>query len=63
MYVIDPQGVLRYMGGIDDRPTTSQSDVEGASNYVRAALADMRAGKPVETPVARAYGCSVKYAS
>ena len=63
MYVIDPQGVLRYMGGIDDKPTARHSDVKGANNYVRAALADMRAGREVSTPVARAYGCSVKYGS
>lgn len=63
MYVIDRDGMLAFMGGIDDRPTARWSDVEGATNYVRLALADLAAGQPVGTPVARAYGCSVKYGS
>lgn len=63
MYVIDDNGVLRYMGGIDDRPTSYHGDVEGANNYVRAALSEMKAGRQVSNPVARPYGCSVKYGS
>jgi len=62
MYVIDKVGHLMYAGAIDDRPTTRRSDVPGAHNYVRAALDDMAAGRPVQTPVTRAYGCTVKYA-
>jgi peroxiredoxin len=62
MYVIDKAGVLEYAGAIDDRPTTRPSDVPGAQNYVRLALASVAAGQPVKTPVTRAYGCTVKYA-
>ena len=62
MYVIDKAGTLAYAGAIDDRPTSRQSDVPGAHNYVRAALASVAAGEPVKTPVTRAYGCTVKYA-
>jgi peroxiredoxin len=61
MYVIDDAGILVYMGGIDDRPTANQADIEGASNFVRLAMADLAAGNPVGTPVTRPYGCSVKY--
>jgi peroxiredoxin len=61
MYVIDGEGILRYMGGIDDRPSTSQRDIAGAKNYVRAALADLSAGREVAEAVTRPYGCSVKY--
>jgi peroxiredoxin len=61
LYVIDGSGTLVYMGGIDDRPTTSPADIPGAKNHVRAALADLAAGKPVATAVTRPYGCSVKY--
>ena len=61
MYVIDAAGTLVYMGGIDDRPTANWADVDGATNYVRAALDDVAAGRPVATPTARPYGCSVKY--
>ncbi len=63
MYVIDRDGRLVYMGGIDDRPTTKPADVEGARNYVAAALADLAAGRSVETSSTRPYGCSVKYRS
>ena len=62
MYVITRDGTLAYAGAIDDRPTSRRSDVEGAHNYVRAALAAVAAGQPVKVPVTRAYGCSVKYA-
>jgi len=62
MYVIDKNGLLVYAGAIDDRPTTRRADVQGAHNYVRAALADVAAGRAVQTPVTRAYGCTVKYA-
>lgn len=63
MYIVDATGKLVYMGGIDDKPTASQADLKGARNYVRAALADIAANRPVATPVSRPYGCSVKYAS
>jgi len=49
------------MGGIDDRPTTDPADVERAENYVRLAMTDLAAGRPVSNPVTRPYGCSVKY--
>ena len=62
MYVIDKAGVLVYAGAIDDRPTARRKDVEGANNYVRAALQSVMAGQPVKTPQTRAYGCTVKYA-
>ncbi|MBK1645346.1 thioredoxin family protein [Thiocapsa imhoffii] len=61
MYLIDESGVLVYMGGIDDKPTTNQADLEGANNFVRAAMADLAAGQPIAVPVTRPYGCSVKY--
>jgi len=61
MYVVDKTGMLVYAGAIDDRPTTRRSDVQGANNYVRAALDSVATGQPVKTPVTRAYGCTVKY--
>ena len=62
MFVINPQGQLIYEGAIDDRPTTDESDIAGATNYVTAALEDAMAGKPVTVATSRPYGCSVKYA-
>ena len=61
MRVIDGDGVLRFVGGIDDRPTSKVEDLDGANNHVRAALADLEAGRPVRTAFATPYGCSVKY--
>jgi peroxiredoxin len=63
MYVIDPSGKLVYAGGIDDKRSTNPSDVKGAKNFVKAALDETLAGKPVTTSSAVPYGCSVKYAS
>lgn len=54
MYVVTRDGVLVYAGAIDDRPTSRRSDVEGAQNYVRAALAAVAAGQPVKVPLTRA---------
>lgn len=63
MYVIDPKGTLVYAGAIDNKPTASTSDIAGATNHVKAALAEALAGKPVSVAQTRAYGCSVKYPS
>lgn len=61
MFVIDAKGRVAYMGAIDDRPTSKADEAKGATNYVLAALADVRAGRAVAQPVTRPYGCSVKY--
>ena len=61
MYVIDPKGKLIYSGAIDNRATTDLDDVKGADNYVSDALTAAMAGRPVQTPATRPYGCSVKY--
>jgi len=63
MYVIDPSGKLVYAGGIDDKRSSKPADIPGAKNFVRAALTESLAGKPVSTPTAAPYGCSIKYAS
>ena len=61
MYVIDPKGTLVYVGAIDDKRSTREADVKTAKNYVRAALGDAMAGKPVATASTSPYGCTVKY--
>lgn len=63
MYVINPDGELLYRGGIDDKPTTDQADIEGATNYVRGALNAAMNGEEVSPKRAEPYGCTVKYAS
>jgi hypothetical protein len=62
MFIISGEGVILYQGAIDDRPSARASTLEGANNYVRAALADIAAGRPVQTATTTPYGCSVKYA-
>ena len=59
--IIDPQGVLRYSGAIDDKPTPRAGDIAGATNYVRAALDAGLAAKPIAVAQTQPYGCSVKY--
>lgn len=63
MFVIDRAGRIAYMGGIDDRPFADPESLKGAKPYVAMALADLKAGRPVATPVSQPYGCSVKYNS
>lgn len=62
MFIISGEGVVLYQGAIDDRPSARPSTLEGANNYVRAALADIAAGRAVQTAETTPYGCSVKYA-
>ena len=59
--IIDPEGVLRYAGAIDDRRTSSAEDIAGATNYVRAALDSGLAGRPIAVAQTQPYGCEVKY--
>jgi peroxiredoxin len=61
MYVIDRAGNLAYMGGIDDIVSADPADIPRATAYVRIALSEVLAGKPVQQAVTRPYGCSVKY--
>jgi peroxiredoxin len=61
MFVIDPSGTVVYEGAIDDKRSARTSDRASAHNYVRAALNESLAGKPVTVPSTAPYGCSVKY--
>lgn len=61
MFVITPEGKVAYTGAIDDKASSSPSDIPKARNYVRDALAAVAAGKPMTPGQTRSYGCSVKY--
>ncbi len=61
LYVINPEGVLVYMGAIDDKKSVDAADVAGAKNYVKQALDEAMSGQPVSEATTTAYGCSVKY--
>jgi peroxiredoxin len=62
MFVIDAEGTLVYAGAIDDNSSPRHSTVEGATNYVTAALDSLKAGEAVEVSQTPPYGCGVKYA-
>jgi peroxiredoxin len=62
MFVIDAKGVVRYAGGIDDAMSTKPDEVASAHNYVRAALDDLLAGRPVKTATSEPAGCAIAYA-
>jgi hypothetical protein len=61
VFVVDAKGVLVYRGGLDNAPMGVPDEGERI-DYVGAALADVRAGKPVAVSETSVYGCSVKYA-
>jgi peroxiredoxin len=61
MFIINPEGKLIYEGAIDSKASANPDDIASSTNYVKAALDDSLAGKPVGTPTTRPYGCSVKY--
>ena len=63
MYVIDPDGVLRYAGAIDSIASADTDDIAQATQYVPQALTELAAAKPVSVALTRPYGCSVKYAN
>ena len=61
MFIIDADGKLVYMGGIDSITSAKPDDIPPATQYVRVALQEMAAGKSVSSAVTKPYGCSVKY--
>ncbi len=58
MFVIDEDGILQYMGGIDDDKRGREDE---PTNYVHGALTSMIAGEEVDPSEAEPYGCTVKY--
>jgi hypothetical protein len=58
MFIITADGKLAYQGAID---SGDGSNIPTSTNYVKAALASIKAGKPIEKTATKAYGCSVKY--
>lgn len=58
MFIIDPQGVLRYAGAIDDDPRGRSSAPRG---FVDSGLGALLAGASPNPTTTKPYGCSVKY--
>jgi hypothetical protein len=61
MFVVSADGTLVYQGAIDSIPSADPADIAQATNYVKAALDALKAGRPVAVATSRAYGCAVKY--
>ena len=61
MFVIDKDGTLQYMGGIDSLATTDEADIARAEPYLMEAMLAVAAGNPAPHPVTKPYGCSIKY--
>jgi len=57
VYVVDPQGKVRYEGRIDE----NYEDPAGVTSPdLKNALDSLLAGKPVAKTVTKAFGCSIK---
>src|SRR5213593_4002949 len=63
MVIINPEGKIAYEGAIDSKASPNPADIPNSTNYVKAALDESLAGKPVTKPQTKPYGCSVKYKS
>lgn len=61
MFVVNPEGVLVYMGAIDDNRSANPNVIPKSKNYVVAALEAGMAGESIDPNSTRPYGCSVKY--
>jgi hypothetical protein len=61
MFVIDKNGVLQYMGGIDSIATADAGDITRAEPYLKEAMLAVADGNPAPHAVTRPYGCSIKY--
>jgi hypothetical protein len=56
IYIRDKDGNLVYHGAIDNQKKTDDPEYV---NYVKNALDEILAGKPVSTPKKSAYGCTI----
>jgi hypothetical protein len=63
MFVIDGQGILRYMGGIDSIRSSRVEDVPRAEPFLRDAMLAVAEGRAPARAVTPAYGCAIKYVS
>lgn len=61
MYIITPDGKIAYNGAIDSIQSNKVEDIPKATNYVKAALASLEAGKAPDPALTVPYGCDVKY--
>ncbi len=61
MYLIGEDGNLLYQGAIDSDNSASAKSIEGAKNYLVAAVESSMKKEKIVDSVTKPYGCSVKY--
>lgn len=61
MVIINPEGKIVYEGAIDNKATPNPADIPNSTNYVKVALDESLAGKPVTAARTKPYGCPVEY--
>jgi peroxiredoxin len=62
MFVIDKNGALQYMGGIDSVATAEVDDIAHAEPYLKEAMLAVAQGEKPPHSLTKPYGCSIKYA-
>src|SRR3982074_2747673 len=60
LFVIDKNGALQYMGGIDSIATADVGDIPNAEPYLKEAMLAVEHGGPVAHAVTPPYGCAVQ---
>lgn len=60
-FVIGKDAKLIYKGAIDNVPTAKPADINGATNYVMAAVSAALSGQTPAQTNTKPYGCGVKY--
>ena len=60
MYIIDTQGVLRYMGGVEEAPRSPDGIGQSDQQHFASALEAVVTGSDVEPSVTKPKGCSIK---
>jgi hypothetical protein len=61
MFVIDKNGTLQYMGGMDSMATVEVGDIPKAEPYLKQAMLAVEQGKAPPHALTKPYGCSIKY--
>lgn len=54
-YILDASGKRLYQGGVSNSSVFPKAD----RAYLREALSDIKAGREIKTPIARALGCAI----
>jgi hypothetical protein len=61
MFVLDKNGTLQYMGGMDSIASTDESDIPKAVPYLQEAMVAVEQGSAPPHALTKPYGCSIKY--